>query len=346
MKRQQRFKYEMFVRVRDFGTAHAALFPEASKGGQAFARVLAATAAIEEHLKNHVLGKAEARRIKAATRESVFDYLKTIAAAARRVTRVEPAVSPFVMPRHRSLAAELATARAFMEEAVSRQAEFEQFGLPSTFISDFKALVDRLQQAADVRLSSKTVRRKAQAGISHRAGRGARRRPRPRRDRRDRHASGGSHHVRRVDHRAADRGPGRRPREAGRDAADPEPRLRRCRLRSRRPRPTPSEPPVPSVGSWRRRREPPAAVGGARLPQRHHRPLGRPRLHHHRARLSHAGRRRARRHPPGEAAPRGPGDSRRNGRIRSKDSYGNESPSSTPSTSNDPGRGATRRSAL
>lgn len=166
MKRQQRFKYEMFVRVRDFGTAHASLFPAASKGGQAFARVLAATTAIEEHLKNHVLGKAEARRIKAATRESLFEYLKTIAAAARRVTRVEPSVSPFVMPRHRSLAAELATARAFMEEAVSRQAEFEQFGLPSTFISDFKTLVDRLQQAADVRLSSKTVRRKAMAGIS------------------------------------------------------------------------------------------------------------------------------------------------------------------------------------
>lgn len=166
MTKQQRFKYEMFVRVRDFGTAHAALFPEASKGGQAFARVLAAAAAIDEHLKDHVLGRAEARRIKAATRESVFEYMKTIAAAARRLTRVESAVSPFVLPRGRNLAAELATARAFMEEGATRQAEFEQFGLPPTFISDFRALVDRLQQAADVRLSSKTVRRKAQAGIT------------------------------------------------------------------------------------------------------------------------------------------------------------------------------------
>ena len=38
MTRRQRFKYEMFVRVRDFGVARAALFPEASKSGQAFAR--------------------------------------------------------------------------------------------------------------------------------------------------------------------------------------------------------------------------------------------------------------------------------------------------------------------
>lgn len=167
MKRLQRFKYEMFVRVRDFGAAHVALFPEATTGGQAFARVVAATAAIEQHLKDHVVGKAEARRIKATTRGSVADYLKTIAAAARRVTRAESAVNPFVLPKRRSLAAQLSTARAFLQEAASRQAGFEKFGLPPTFISDFQALVDQLQQAVDVRLSSKTARRKAQAGIVH-----------------------------------------------------------------------------------------------------------------------------------------------------------------------------------
>lgn len=172
MTRQQRFKYEIFVRVRDFGTAHAALFPEATKGNQAFARVLSAVAEIDEHSKNHVLGRAEARRIKAATRVSVFDYLKTIAAAARRVTRAESAVNPFVLPQRRSLAGELSTARAFMEEAATRQAEFEQFGLPATFIADFRARVEQLQQAADVRFSSKTVRRKAQAGISTALGQG------------------------------------------------------------------------------------------------------------------------------------------------------------------------------
>lgn len=165
MTRQQRFKYEMFVRVRDFGTAHTALFPEFSKGGQAFARVSAAVAEIDEHMKNHVLGRAEARRVKAATRGAVFGYLKTIAMAARRVTRPEPGVSPFRLPRRRSLSAELATARAFIEEAATRQAEFEQFGLPPTFISDLRAMVHELQQAADVRISSKTVRRRALAGI-------------------------------------------------------------------------------------------------------------------------------------------------------------------------------------
>ena len=165
MTRPQRFKYEMFVRARDFGTAHTALFPEFSKGGQAFARVSSSVAEIDEHMKNHVLGRAEARRVKAATRGAVFEFLKTIAKAARRVTRPEPGVSPFRLPRRRSLSAELATARAFIEEAATRQAEFEQFGLPPTFISDLRTMVHELQQAADVRISSKTVRRKALASI-------------------------------------------------------------------------------------------------------------------------------------------------------------------------------------
>ena len=69
------------------------------------------------------------------------------------------------MPTRRNLAAELATARAFMQAAATRQAEFETFGLPSTFIADFRALVDQLQQAADVHLSAGRSRRKAQAGI-------------------------------------------------------------------------------------------------------------------------------------------------------------------------------------
>jgi len=82
MTKEQRFKFEMFVRVRDFGLVHAALFPEASKGGQAFARVSSAVAEIDEHMKDHVLGRAEARKVKAATRGAVFEFLKTIAKAA------------------------------------------------------------------------------------------------------------------------------------------------------------------------------------------------------------------------------------------------------------------------
>ena len=38
MKKVQRFKYGMLVRIRDFGSEHAGVLPEGSVGGSAMAR--------------------------------------------------------------------------------------------------------------------------------------------------------------------------------------------------------------------------------------------------------------------------------------------------------------------
>ena len=165
MQKDQRFRYEMFVRVRDYGTAQKELFPESSTGGQTFAQVTAAVAAIDGHLTDRVVATAEAQRVKAATRAAVFDYMKNVAQTARRVTRSKPGPNRFRMPRRKSLNAEISAARAFIREAEPLRDEFVRFGLPPTFISDFQGLVDAFQQAVDVRLNSKTLRRQAQAGI-------------------------------------------------------------------------------------------------------------------------------------------------------------------------------------
>jgi hypothetical protein len=173
MTRAQRFRYQMFVRARNFAAAHPGLFPPHSRIGQAFARVAAEVAAIESHGKDHVVGTAEARRVKAATRAAVFNYMKTLALAARRVTRPDPKENPFRVPRGRNLDRELATARAFIEQVHARQSEFVAFGLPPTFLSDFTTLVDDLQQAVDGRLSSRARRSKALAGIQSAIARGS-----------------------------------------------------------------------------------------------------------------------------------------------------------------------------
>jgi hypothetical protein len=166
MNRDQRYKYEMFVRVRDFGTTNRERFPESSTGGVMFGQVTAAVAAIDEHLKQRILGRVEGRGVKPLTRAAAFDYMKAIAKAARRVTRDERVVNPFRMPPRRTLKVEIATARVFIEEAATRQDAFIRLGLPPTFISDFTALVNELQSAVDTRLSSKTARGQAQAGIA------------------------------------------------------------------------------------------------------------------------------------------------------------------------------------
>jgi len=172
MTKGQRYKHEMLVRVRDFGAAHRELFPESSPGGDKFAQVSAAVAAIDRHLKNRVLGKAGARGVKALTRKAVFSYMKTTAKAARRITRTGRDVNPFLLPRRRTLKVEVATARAFLEEAEQRQLQFIGIGMPPTFISDFRALVNELEQAVDTRLNSKTMRSHAQAGIAASVRRG------------------------------------------------------------------------------------------------------------------------------------------------------------------------------
>jgi hypothetical protein len=96
-----------------------------------------------------------------------------LALAARRVTRPDPKENPFRVPRGRNLPRELATARAFIEQAHARRTEFVDFGLPPTFLSDFTTLVDDLQQAVDGRLSSRAQRSKALAGIQSAIARGS-----------------------------------------------------------------------------------------------------------------------------------------------------------------------------
>lgn len=174
MTKEQRFKYEMLVRVRDYGAAHQHLLPSSSSAGERFAQVTAAVAAIDEHLKDRIVAMADARRVKATTRAAVFDYMKAIALAARRLTEPDAQPSRFRMPRRRSLKVEVSTARVFLAEAALRQDEFVRYGLPPTFISEFQALVDALQAAIDVRLNSKTVRRQARQGLATELARGFR----------------------------------------------------------------------------------------------------------------------------------------------------------------------------
>lgn len=166
MTKYQRYKHESLVRARDFGTTHAGVFPASSPGGVKFAQVSEVVATIEEYMKNRVLGHAGTRAVDATTRAKVYDFMRTLAQAARQMARKRRSQAPFILPRYRRLKVEVATARAFLEEAGKRQAEFVAMGLPETFVSDFKTLVDELDQKVDGRLSGKTMRGQARVGIA------------------------------------------------------------------------------------------------------------------------------------------------------------------------------------
>ncbi len=165
MDRKQRYRYEMLVRVRDFGAAHRELFPESSKGGRLFGQVGAAVAAVEDHLTRRDRARVEARRVKATTRAAVTRYMAAIARTARRVTAGEPALNTFRLAGSQTAAAVLSRARLFIEEARPREAAFVEFGLPPAFISDFTALVNQLDDAVAVRNNGRGWRLSAQRGI-------------------------------------------------------------------------------------------------------------------------------------------------------------------------------------
>jgi hypothetical protein len=155
----------MFVRVRDFGKMHGDRFPPLSTGGRAFARVAEAMATIDRHQKAHIIATA-AKRIKKTTRASVFRDMKMIALAARRLPPKDARGNPFQLPRPRSLARDLAAARAFLDEVGKRPDDFAAIGLPSPFMNEFKKKVDDLQMVIDARLNSQADRREALAGVA------------------------------------------------------------------------------------------------------------------------------------------------------------------------------------
>ena len=78
-------RYEMLVRVRDFGVTQTALFPPASLGGQAFAAVAKAVNDLDGHAASQYSGRGAAREgaaSKAAAREALRDDIEAIARTA------------------------------------------------------------------------------------------------------------------------------------------------------------------------------------------------------------------------------------------------------------------------
>ncbi len=165
MNRQQRFRYEMFIRVRDFGVSNRALISEASNGRAMFDVVTSAVAAIEDQLTKRDLARADSQRVAIATRRAVSDAMKAIAHTARRVVAQDGSPNPFKMPPRKSSTAVLTRARLFVSQAAARQEDFIRFGLPPTFVSDLQKQIDLLAQAVQLRNNSPRMRRRAQSGI-------------------------------------------------------------------------------------------------------------------------------------------------------------------------------------
>ena len=145
-------RYDMLLRVRDFGATRADLFPPSSMGGQMFEAVRAAVAELSQNAASQVSGRGTARESatsKAVARAALRDNLEAISSTAHALAQDTPGLEDkFRMPRQHNDQALLDAARAFAQDAEPLAQAFITHELSPTFLTDLRAEIGEFERAA------------------------------------------------------------------------------------------------------------------------------------------------------------------------------------------------------
>ena len=169
-------RLEMFVRVRDYGTAHVASFPASSFGGEQFASVGAVVDELTQKGATQVSSSGSARQgtgsravARAALREDLLNLTRTAAVMALDAHGLE---NKFRMPRTSGDQALLSTARAFVADAQPFKAQFIQHELSPNFLENLRDDIDALERAINHQNVNREAQISATAGIDSAIERG------------------------------------------------------------------------------------------------------------------------------------------------------------------------------
>jgi hypothetical protein len=139
-------RYEMLVRVRDFGNAHADLFPEPGLARPTFAAV---TEAVEQ-LNTHTVAKLSAVQgitTKAKARAALLERVEAIGQTGRVIAEKTPGLDgKFAVPSDPSDQALLMTARLFASEAEPLKDQFVEHLMPETFLAELEEATGRFER--------------------------------------------------------------------------------------------------------------------------------------------------------------------------------------------------------
>jgi hypothetical protein len=151
MKDTERRRLEMFIRVREFGLAHAAQFPLTSFAGEQLAIVDSAINALESHASVQSSGRSTVRQSatsKAVALDELMSDLEAISRTARAMGRTMPGLADkFRIPHNQSNQNVLAVARATATDALPLKAEFIRRGMPTNFLEDLQADIDEMERS-------------------------------------------------------------------------------------------------------------------------------------------------------------------------------------------------------
>ena len=166
MNAVQSSRYAMLVRVRDFGTAHADLFPAPSLAHETFSTVAEAV----QQLSAHTVSKMSSVRgttTKAMARATLLDRLEAISQTGRIIAEHTPGLEEkFVLPIDPSDQVLLMTARVFAQDADPITDRFIAHVMPETFLADLEEAIGQFEQAIHEREAGRDDRIRARAGIA------------------------------------------------------------------------------------------------------------------------------------------------------------------------------------
>jgi hypothetical protein len=167
MQSKESRRYEMLVRVRDFGQKHQHLFPESAVSGQAFAAVAASVDQLCEHVVSALETTRERNKVREEARAKLVEVLDAIVRTGRILAEEQPGtVNTFRLPKKRSDRLLVAIGRGFIRDAEALKASFMAHGMPATFVADLTGLVDRFEAALRDREESRSSKAAVNTGIA------------------------------------------------------------------------------------------------------------------------------------------------------------------------------------
>jgi hypothetical protein len=151
MKDSETRRLEMFIRVREFGTAHANAFPANSRAGEVFALLNTIITEMQGHAATQSAGTRATREVttlKAVARATLREDMEAINRTARALALTTPGLDDkFRLPRNAGDQAWLAAARSFAADADPLKAEFIRRGLPQDFLDDLNSDITAFEES-------------------------------------------------------------------------------------------------------------------------------------------------------------------------------------------------------
>lgn len=176
MKDTERRRLEMFIRVREFGSAHATAFPAGSFAAEQLTTLDSSIGALETQVSTQSSGRSTVREStssKAAAREELMEDIEAISRTARAMSRTMPGLeSRFRIPHNQSDQVLLSTARATAADALPLKAEFIRRGMPANFLEDLQADITVMEEAITLQAHGQGSHVAATAAIDREIERG------------------------------------------------------------------------------------------------------------------------------------------------------------------------------